>query len=86
MHTASYELLIKLKESAECHQTLPSRVGSGHETRVTQERLYWGGAGGHRAGRHRVGLHESIVLLVGERFRAVLILYPRPHNQVEKVW
>ena len=36
--------------------------------------------------KDRVGLQEGIVLLVGERFGTVLILYPRPHNQVEKVW
>ena len=33
MHTVSYEFLIKPKESAGCHQTLSSLVGSGHETR-----------------------------------------------------
>jgi len=32
MHTASYEFLMKPKESAGCHQTLSSRVGSGDET------------------------------------------------------
>ena len=32
MHTASYEFLMKPEESAKCHQTLSSRVGSGHET------------------------------------------------------
>ena len=32
MHTASYEFLIKPKESAGCHQTLSARVGSGDET------------------------------------------------------
>ena len=86
MHTASQEFLLLPEESAECHQTLSSQVGSGHETKVIRERLYWGGARGHRAERHRVGMHESIVLPVGGRFRTVLILYPRPHNQVEKVW
>jgi len=34
MHTASYEFLIKPKESAGCHQTLSARVGSGDETSV----------------------------------------------------
>ena len=33
MHTASYEFLMKLEESAGCHQTLSSQVGSGDETR-----------------------------------------------------
>ena len=33
MHTVSYEFLMKPEESAGCHQTLSSRVGSGHETR-----------------------------------------------------
>ena len=33
MHTASYEFLMKPKESAGCHQTLSARVGSGDETR-----------------------------------------------------
>ena len=42
---------IKPEESAECHQTLSSQVGSGRETKVTQERIYWGGTGGHRAER-----------------------------------
>ena len=32
MHTASYEFVMKPKESAGCHQTLSSRVGSGDET------------------------------------------------------
>ena len=32
MPTASYEFLMKPKESAGCHQTLSSRVGSGDET------------------------------------------------------
>ena len=32
MHTVSYEFLMKPEESAGCHQTLSSRVGSGHET------------------------------------------------------
>ena len=32
MHTASYEFLMKPKESAGCHQTLSTRVGSGDET------------------------------------------------------
>ena len=32
MHTVSYEFLMKPKESAGCHQTLSSLVGSGHET------------------------------------------------------
>ena len=36
MHTAIYEFLMKLKESAECHQTLSARVGSGDETMVGQ--------------------------------------------------
>ena len=35
MHTASYEFLMKPKESAGCHQTLSARVGSGDETTVT---------------------------------------------------
>ena len=34
MHTASYELLLKPKESARCHQTLSARVGSGDKTRL----------------------------------------------------
>ena len=34
MHTASYEFLMKPKESAGCHQTLSARVGSGDETRA----------------------------------------------------
>ena len=32
MHTASYEFLMKPKESARCHQTLSAWVGSGDET------------------------------------------------------
>ena len=32
MHTASYEFLMKPKDSAGCHQTLSVRVGSGDET------------------------------------------------------
>ena len=32
MHTASYEFLMKSKESAGCLQTLSTRVGSGDET------------------------------------------------------
>ena len=32
MHTASYEFLMKPKESVGCHQTLSARVGSGDET------------------------------------------------------
>ena len=32
MHTASYEFLMKPKESAGCHQTLSARVGSGDKT------------------------------------------------------
>ena len=34
MHTASYEFLMKPKESAECHQTLSVQVGSGDETSI----------------------------------------------------
>ena len=37
MHTASYEFLMKPKESAGCHQTPSSRVESGDETRGTEE-------------------------------------------------
>ena len=33
MHTASYEFSMKPKESAECHQTLSSRLRSGDKTR-----------------------------------------------------
>ena len=32
MHTVSYEFSVKPEESAECHQTISSRVVSGHET------------------------------------------------------
>ena len=35
MHTVSYEFLMKPEESAGCHQTLSSRVGTGHETNTT---------------------------------------------------
>ena len=38
MHTASYEFLMKPKESAGCHQTLSAQVGSGDET--TRQRRY----------------------------------------------
>ena len=34
--TASYEFLMKPKESTGCHQTLSSRVGSGYETSHTR--------------------------------------------------
>ena len=37
MHTASYEFLMKPKESARCHQTLSTRVGSGDETSIYEE-------------------------------------------------
>ena len=37
MHTASYEFLMKPKESAGCHQTLSARVGSGDETKAREE-------------------------------------------------
>jgi len=37
MHTASYEFLMKPKELARYHQTLPSWVGSGDETSFWQE-------------------------------------------------
>ena len=37
MHTASYEFLMKPKESARCHQTLSARVGSGDETSIYEE-------------------------------------------------
>ena len=40
MHTASYEFLIKPKESAGCHQTLSSRVGSGDETNKSHDLSY----------------------------------------------
>ena len=36
MHTASYEFLMRLKESAGCHQTHSARVESGDETMVGQ--------------------------------------------------
>ena len=36
MHTASYEFLMKPKESARCHHTLSSWVGSGYETSHTR--------------------------------------------------
>ena len=36
MHTASYEFLMKLKESAGCHQTLSMQLGPGDETVVGQ--------------------------------------------------
>ena len=32
MHTANYEILMKPKESARCHQTLSAQVESGDET------------------------------------------------------
>ena len=34
MHSASYEFLMKPKESARCHQTLSSQVGSEDETNL----------------------------------------------------
>ena len=34
MHTASYEFIMKPKESAGCHQTLSAQVGSGDETSI----------------------------------------------------
>jgi len=36
MHTASYEILMKAKESAGCYQTLSSWVGSGDKTMSAQ--------------------------------------------------
>ena len=39
MHTASYEFLMKPKESAGCHQTLSARVGSGDETNGNEANL-----------------------------------------------
>ena len=39
MHTASYEFLMKPKESAGCHQTLSARVGSGLGTRLRWRRI-----------------------------------------------
>ena len=38
MHTASYGFQRKPEESAECHQTLSLRVGSGHKTTCAQEK------------------------------------------------
>ena len=43
MHTASYEFLVKPKESAGCHQTLSARVGSGDETILKGEEEGEGG-------------------------------------------
>ena len=40
MHTVSYEFLMKPDESAECHQTLSSRVGSGQETTWDEATAY----------------------------------------------
>ena len=40
MHTASYEFLMKPKESAGCHQTLSARVGSGDETISCQDKHF----------------------------------------------
>ena len=37
MHTASYEFLMKPKESAGCHQTLSTQVRSGDETRPSAD-------------------------------------------------
>ena len=37
MHTVSYKFLMKPEESAGCHQTLSSLVGSGHETIVRRQ-------------------------------------------------
>ena len=34
MHTVSCEFVINPEESAKCHQTLSSLVGSGHETKL----------------------------------------------------
>ena len=34
VHTVRYEFLTKPEESAQCHQTLSSRVGSGHESNL----------------------------------------------------
>ena len=48
MHTASYEFLIKPKESAGCHQTLSARVGSGDETTRPRPKIeinFWAGSG-----------------------------------------
>ena len=36
MHTTNYDFLMKPKESARCHQTLSSRVGSGDETNIVR--------------------------------------------------
>ena len=37
MHTVSYEFLMKPEESADSHQTLSPRVGSGHETNYSND-------------------------------------------------
>ena len=39
MHTASYEFLMKPKESAGCHQTLSAQVGSGDETNRSETKF-----------------------------------------------
>ena len=39
MHAASYEFLMKLKESDECHQSLSLWVGSGDKTRLKRNLL-----------------------------------------------
>ena len=54
MHTASYEFLMKPKESAGCHQTLSARVGSGDETKFGSQTLpVW--AGQERGGKEGSG-------------------------------
>ena len=40
MHTVSYKFLMKPEESVECHQTLSSWVGSGHEATWDEATAY----------------------------------------------
>ena len=68
MHTASYEFLMKPKESAGCHQTLSSQVGSGDETNILQEhpfiaRAEWSGQRNQNSPKNQLpdnSIHGSV--------------------------
>ena len=57
MHTASYEFLMKPKESAGCHQTLSARVGSGDET-ILKATESWAGPGNEATTEHVFSYRE----------------------------
>ena len=74
MHTCtvSYEFLLKPAESAECHQTLSTQVGSGHETNHTLAHSSLTYREGGKSLRVRIDTSVAITLCAIGKSRSIM--------------